>query len=90
MLDGNITYLVAEAACKESTEAGPSPAVDMDNKCDLDSISLVNENEVVVRPECEQDTTKVAVGKVVFRDMLLDNESFLGQGCSYPLRYVSL
>ena len=51
----NSIYLVIEAASKEGTEAGPGPAVYIDNKCDLDPVSLINKEKVVVRPEHKQE-----------------------------------
>lgn len=88
MSTSNGSYLVTKAAGKEGTEAGPGPAVHMDNECHLDAVSLVNEEKIIVRPESEQDSRKVAVGKVVFRNMFLDNKSLFNQGCPYPLQDV--
>ena len=77
-------YLIIEATSKESTKAGPYLAVHVNNKCDLDLISLINKDKVVVGLECEQDLTEISVTKVMLRHMFL-NKSFFSQYCLYPL-----
>ena len=62
----NGTHLLAEAAGKESTKAGPVPAVYVDNECDLDPILLVDKVQVVLCLEGKENSREVVCFRIYF------------------------
>ncbi len=62
----------------------------MDEERRLHSVPLVDENQIVVRPQRQEDPSQIADGEIVFRTVLVDDDPFEGQGSSYPLECVSL
>ena len=51
----------------------------------LDPVPLVDKDQVVVRPQREEDTGQVSNSEIVFRALLIDDDPFEDQGSSYPL-----
>jgi len=54
----------------------------VDKERGLDPISLVDEDQVVVRPQREKDTGQVSICKIVFCSVLVDDDAFQDQGAS--------
>ena len=62
----------------------------MYNEGGLNSISLGDENEIVSRPQGQEDTTEIAVGEIVFLPVFVHDNPLAGQGLSNPLRNMSV
>jgi len=60
----------------------------MYNEGGLNSISLGDENEIILCPQGQKDMIKIAVGKIVFRPVFVHDSPLAGQGLSNPLSNV--
>lgn len=70
------TNLIPQPVCEKGVDAGSGPAVDVDEKCDLDPVPLVDEDEVVICPQCQKDPGQIPDGEIVFRPVLVGDDSF--------------
>ena len=57
----------------------------MDDKSDLDSISLRDENQVVARPQRQKYASEVSQGEIVFRAVLVDDDTLESYSPAHPL-----
>jgi hypothetical protein len=70
---------------KKGTQSCTSPTVDTNDESELYPIALGNEDEIILRPECQESAIEVTGCKIVLGSTLVDNQSLLGEDLTHPL-----
>ena len=74
------SHLVSKTAREEGRQPSAGPAVNVDDEGGLDPISLRDEDQVILRLECDLNAGESSDSKIVLRPVFIDHYPLLHQG----------